>query len=485
MRTLIVALVASTISATASASELRYTYTGNDFTNVDVNGPSTPFTTSDFISFTFTSPDALGPNLSDAGFGGPITSWSLTLGPLSYSSLDPTSVLYSINFSTDAAGHITAWQFTTQTDVVAPNLQPAEYPPTPYEEEVASFNLPPTFGVADLIYIPSIYEDSYYAYNGGSPGTWTVTSVPEPSTWAMMLAGFWALGLAACSARRRRITAKDGAMKSERRMVAKGRRAPALLGRLVALASGVGLAAIGTAHALTVPLATFDASLEVFGYGGGGSTPGPYNIDNYCDAFGCGSASATMTSNVAGEQTTSGSALSSRDVGANSSIDIVYYFYFPGPAGGMVDYHWSASGSTSLFGGGAAFANLYKNSVPQGNACSTSVVGNCGSVSDAFNFNIELSAPANTLQVVEIQLSGSTAGFGGGPYSATIDPLITVDPSSAAEGYSLELSPNVTQDSVAPSAPEPSTWAMLLTGFAALGFAYRVRRRAAIAYPRG
>ena len=123
MRRLIVALAASAISASAaSANELRYTYAGNDFTNVDVHGPSTPFTTSDFISFTFTSPYALGPNLSDAGFAGPITSWSLTLGPLSYSSLVPASVLYSINFSTDSSGHITAWQFTTQTNVVAPNL---------------------------------------------------------------------------------------------------------------------------------------------------------------------------------------------------------------------------------------------------------------------------------------------------------------------------------------------------------------------------
>jgi hypothetical protein len=206
MRTLIVALAAGAISAgAASATELRYTYTGQDFTNVDVHGPSTPFTTSDFISFTFTSPYALAPNLDEGGFAGPITSWSLTLGPLSYSSLDPTSVLYSINFSTDSSGHITAWQFTTQTDVVAPNLQPAEYPPTPYEEEVASFNLPPTFGVADLIYIPSIYQDSYYAFNGDSPGAWTVTSVPEPSTWGMMLTGFAGLAFAAYSAKRRPI----------------------------------------------------------------------------------------------------------------------------------------------------------------------------------------------------------------------------------------------------------------------------------------
>jgi hypothetical protein len=233
---------------------------------------------------------------------------------------------------------------------------------------------------------------------------------------------------------------------------------------------------------LTVPPATFSASLEVFGYGGGGSTPGPYSINNYCDNFGCGSASAVMTSNVAGEQTTSGSALSSRDVGANSSIDIVYYFYFPGPVGGTAYYQWSGSGGTSVFGAGAAFAHLYKNGLSDGTACSSSIVDGCGAIGDFFSFDMTFSAPANTLQMVEIQLSGSTQGFGGGPYTATIDPLITIDPSSAAEGYSLVLSPNVTQVSVAPSVPETETWAMLLIGFAALGFAYRARRRGAVAH---
>jgi hypothetical protein len=252
-------------------------------------------------------------------------------------------------------------------------------------------------------------------------------------------------------------------------------------GFLATVALLLGWGAAGTAHAIViVPPATFDASLEVFGYNGGGSTPGPYSINDYCDAYGCGSASAVMTSNVAGEQTTSGSALSSRDLGANSSIDVVYYFMFVGPAGGTVDYHWSASGSTSIFGGGAAFAHLYKNGLSDGSACSSSIVGGCGVIHDSFAFNSIFAAPANTAQMVEIQLSGSTQGFGGGPYTATIDPLITIDPISAAEGYSLVLSPNVTQESLGSSVPEPATWVMALTGFTALGFAYRVRRRAPV-----
>jgi hypothetical protein len=264
-------------------------------------------------------------------------------------------------------------------------------------------------------------------------------------------------------------------------MGAKGTRTLMLLGRPIALAFGLGLAATGAAFA-GLPDATFNLSMEVFGNPDDASKPGTYSIDNFCNGSGCGSASATMTANVAGEQTTSGSALSSEDIGANSSIDIVYYFMFVGPAGGTVDYHWSASGSTSIFGGGAAFANLYKNGLSDGSACSSSIVGGCGAIGDSFAFNSVFAAAANTEQMVEIQLSGSTAGFGGGPYTATIDPLITIDANSVAQGYSLELSPNVTQDSVAPSVPEPSTWAMLLTGFAALGFAYRAQRRGATAH---
>lgn len=184
------------LATPAFAETWLYAYTGNDLTDVTSAccGADTPFTTSDAIRFQFTSPNLLAPNLSDAGFSAPIDSWSLSVGPLHYASGSPGNVLYSINFSTDAAGKITAYQFTTQTDVVAPNLLPAEYPPTPYEEEVFSFDLPSIFGEEDGIYIPSIFQDSAYASNAGMPGTWTVTAVPEPMTWAMMLAGVGMIG---------------------------------------------------------------------------------------------------------------------------------------------------------------------------------------------------------------------------------------------------------------------------------------------------
>jgi hypothetical protein len=189
----------------ASATTWRYQYTGNDLTDVTsacCGTPDTPFTTADFISFDFTSNTLLGPNLVDAGFGAPILSWSLSVGPLRYDDTIPGSIIYSINFSTDATGAIIGYQFTTQTDVVAPDLVPAEYPPTPYEEEVFSFDLPLIgYGPEDGIYIPSIYQDSAYASNEGPPGVWTITAVPEPAAWTMLLLG---AGLSGVALRRRR-----------------------------------------------------------------------------------------------------------------------------------------------------------------------------------------------------------------------------------------------------------------------------------------
>jgi hypothetical protein len=248
-----------------------------------------------------------------------------------------------------------------------------------------------------------------------------------------------------------------------------------------ALAFGLGLAATGAAFAL--PDATFTLSLEALGQYGDYSSPGD-ETDSYCRSLGsCGTASGSLTSNFNGVQSVSGSAMTFEDLGAESEATIDFYFLIKGPADQNVTYHLKSSGATSISGGGQATAFLYLDGTLLNYACSSSMVGYCA-VSDQFAFDTDFSAPSNTVQKLEIDLYGGTAAFGGGPYSAAVDPMITVDSADVAQGYSLELSPNVTQ-SVGPSAPEASTWAMLLTGFAALGFAYRVRRRAPVAHRRG
>ncbi len=63
-------------------------------------------------------------------------------------------------------------------------------------------------------------------------------------------------------------------------------------------------------------------------------------------------------------------------------------------------------------------------------------------------------------------------------YIAGIDPFVMVDPALTADGdYVLTMSAGLAPS--ATTAPEPATWAMMLIGFAGLGYAgYRRSQRA-------
>jgi hypothetical protein len=78
-----------------------------------------------------------------------------------------------------------------------------------------------------------------------------------------------------------------------------------------------------------------------------------------------------------------------------------------------------------------------------------------------------LSDPTAALVItLYVDVNAATGGqaLGTSSASAGADPVITIDPSYVAEGYSLEFSPNLS------STPLPSTWLMLLSGFLGLGF---------------
>jgi hypothetical protein len=60
--------------------------------------------------------------------------------------------------------------------------------------------------------------------------------------------------------------------------------------------------------------------------------------------------------------------------------------------------------------------------------------------------------------------------------------MLGIDPVNNA-GYLLDLVPTSVTVSVPGAVPEPSTWAMMLLGFAGLGFAaHRGRRRAGLKF---
>ena len=79
----------------------------------------------------------------------------------------------------------------------------------------------------------------------------------------------------------------------------------------------------------------------------------------------------------------------------------------------------------------------------------------------------------NVGQIFEVALEAQGSGTNGASYSVTADPEISILPDFLAEnpGLSLEFSANITQPGSVDSVPEPSTWALLTLGFAALAFA--------------
>jgi PEP-CTERM motif len=111
-----------------------------------------------------------------------------------------------------------------------------------------------------------------------------------------------------------------------------------------------------------------------------------------------------------------------------------------------------------------------------GKTCFDSSGGGCptGSSSDTGVGGTEVLASIGDPMTVTLTTE-ITAAAGDSSY-AILDPLITIDLSTPdAQAYHILLSPGVANIGPASAVPEPSTWALMLTGLAVLGFAAHVR----------
>lgn len=95
-------------------------------------------------------------------------------------------------------------------------------------------------------------------------------------------------------------------------------------------------------------------------------------------------------------------------------------------------------------------------------------------------FSIEAMVSANFIQEIEIQVGGAVNNALGGNFSVTLDPIITLAPGYADEGYTLLVAPDA-QPPANGGVPEPAIWAMMILGLSGVGGTLRRRRAAAAA----
>lgn len=168
--------------------------------------------------------------------------------------------------------------------------------------------------------------------------------------------------------------------------------------------------------------------------------------------------------------------------GASASNNLDYYIRIVGPDASavplIVDSNGSLSSTNLVYGSGSSLLLSVGYQTIAYVGASTSgltVLGGSGSISGpASNLSITqtISAQSNVDIFVHMFVSTAIAGNSVESSGAFLDPIFFIDPSFVgANNYSIEISAGIGNVS---AVPEPSTWAMLILGFAGIGFiAYR------------
>lgn len=172
---IVFAAALSAMFPASSSADVIYTYTGNDFTTV-----TAPYTLTDSVTGYFDLTAALGNSTGPQSIT-PVA-FSFSDGVDTITSSNASSA--SFNITTGPSGDITSWDISILNQ------------PGIGEDAIYTHNTP---------YLPltvpgdegALVAGGSGGFNANAPGTWAVTAVPEPSTWAMMLLGFAGIGFMA------------------------------------------------------------------------------------------------------------------------------------------------------------------------------------------------------------------------------------------------------------------------------------------------
>jgi hypothetical protein len=166
----------------------------------------------------------------------------------------------------------------------------------------------------------------------------------------------------------------------------------------------------------------------------------------------------------------------SADAGAN--LTVKYSFVVSGPAPGSVPVYVIASGSVT---GLAPVDEFVLSHIVLSNIGNQQVVTDIASptqglwnISGYYNLAVGQIYTVTLAVSVEASVGCTDGSLCIADSTATVDPMIYIDPSFAsASDYTIVFSDGINVGSIPGAVPEPSTWAMMLLGFAGLGFAFR------------
>jgi hypothetical protein len=163
---------------------------------------------------------------------------------------------------------------------------------------------------------------------------------------------------------------------------------------------------------------------------------------------------------------------------ASASNNLDYYIRIVGPDASnvplLVNSHAAFTSSSLIYGSGAGFVLSvdYKTIAYIGFGPSGLVfheaTGSINGPPDDLSIAQTLTENSNTEIFVHMFASANIAGNSVQSIAAFLDPIFSIDPNFVgANNYSIETSFGIGNVS---AVPEPSTWAMLLLGFAGVGF---------------
>jgi hypothetical protein len=162
------------------------------------------------------------------------------------------------------------------------------------------------------------------------------------------------------------------------------------------------------------------------------------------------------------------------EVGPGANSALTYYFTIDGPDHGPIEIGIATTLLTSADPDNTAFARI---STTQGTfVCADTNEGLCGR-SQFDGILTEMDEPGQVYSV-HLETVASVGVFGGSAF-ASADPYIFVESTDPnADLYSIRVSDGIANAVPSSTAvPEPSTWAMLLLGFAGIGLAGYRRAR--------